>query len=130
MTNKEHFKEEIFEVACSGTHIAVDKKTNKPYSCKDISCDDCAFRKGDMKCKDAFLKWLEEEYVEPCPFEKGELVEVSDDREFWYLEYFDEFTRGRYITRESKMSECTSAWKYCQKYGTLGGLVKGEKEND
>lgn len=30
MKNKEFLKDEIFEIACSGSHIAADKKTNKP----------------------------------------------------------------------------------------------------
>lgn len=129
MTNKGHFKEEIFEIACSGRHIAVDKKTNKPCSCKDISCDDCALRKGDMKCRDVFVEWLNAEYKEPCQFEEGELVEVSDDKECWILGYFAKF-EGMYEIRERKEDKMTSKWIYCQKYGTLGGLVKGEKEND
>lgn len=78
---------------------------------------------------DALHKWCNAEYKEPCPFEEGELVEVSDDGKCWYLEYFVKFT-GLYETREYKEDELTSEWTYCQKYGTLGGLVKGEKEND
>lgn len=130
MTNKIFFKEEIFEVACGGTHIAVDKKTNKPRSCKDISCSDCALRKDDTKCKDAFLEWLNTEYGEPCPFEIDELVEVSDDGKNWYLRHFSHKEKDKcYVfTNGAKSNENHRAvdYPYCRKYGTLGGLVKGE----
>lgn len=134
MTNKEHFKEELLEVACGGTHIAFDKETNKPCSCADISCFDCAFHKGDMKCKDAFIEWLKEEYKEPCPFEKGELVEVSVDGIDWCLRHFshidEENERRKFkafvLGLDGKEIYGTSGWEYCRKYGTLGGLVKGE----
>lgn len=126
MTNKGHFKEEIFEIACEGDTVAVDKETNKPRKCSETSCVLCAlFNKTDLKCVNALAGWLEEEHKEPDPFEEGELVEVSDDRESWYLEYFVKFTEGMYETREYKEDEMTSKWIYCQKYGTLGGLVKG-----
>lgn len=127
MTNKGFFKEEIFEIACSGDGIAVDKETNKPCKCSETSCVLCAlFNKTDLRCTYALAEWLEAEYKEPCPFEEGELVEVSDDKEFWYLEYFVEFTEGMYETRSYKEDKLTSLRVYCQKYGTLGGLVKGE----
>lgn len=126
MTNKEKFKEEILELACKGERIAVDRRTNKPYSCSETHCIDCALNCAEMTHGNALYKWGNEEYVEPCPFEEGELVEVSDDKKYWYLEYFVKFT-GKYETREYKEDKMTHKWVYCQKYGTLGGLVKGEQ---
>lgn len=127
MKNKEFYKEQIFEVACKGERIAIDKETNTPCICSKLGCYNCKLGKYD-NCTDMFAIWCNEEYVEPCPFEEGELVEVSDNEEHWYLQYFDKFESGRYVTHAGKTSERHSSWVYCRKYGTLGGLVKGEQE--
>lgn len=82
--------------------------------------------------KKRIFEWLNEEYVEPCQFKKDELVEVSDDGIEWYLRYFyriDETrTNRKFLTsacgKTSKEIDLVTGWKYCRKYGTLGGLVK------
>lgn len=133
MTNKEHFKEEIFEIACEGDSIAVDKRTNKPCGCGGIGCSGCALANKIGSCRDALVKWLDEEYKEPCPFEKDELVEVSYNGKNWCLRYFSHKDNNEYCVfpMGAKSSEKfeTVYYQYCRKYGTLGGLVKGE-QND
>lgn len=123
MTNKGHFKEEIFEIACSGDTVAVDLN-GQPCCCGETRCWNCLFDKDSRQCSELLAEWLNSEYVEPCEFEKDELVEVSDDEWYWYLEYFVEFTEGMYKARVHKEDEMISGWKYCRKYGTLGGLEK------
>lgn len=129
MTNREKFKDYILNVAFLQDSIAVDKKTLEPCTCSDIVCSDCIAYEGH--CRNTILEWAESEYVEPCPFEKDELVEVSDDGKQWVLRYFSH-QEGRYVycyefgfTSKEISEICT--WKYCRKYGTLGGLVKEQK---
>lgn len=43
MKNKEKDAKEIVEIACDGYRVAVDKRTDKIVSCKDISCSKCLF---------------------------------------------------------------------------------------
>lgn len=131
MTNKENFKEDIFEIACKGDAIAVEKKTNKPCGCEEIGCNGCALVNKTGSCRETLALWLEEEYVEPCPFEEGELVEVSDDGENWHLGYFSHIGCGYYFAyfKGDVGGLGAVGHKYCQKYGTLGGLVK-DKQNE
>lgn len=53
----------------------------------------------------------------PCPFKKGEIVEVRDyDHEDWYLRrflYIDE--DGRYVCSKNKSVGYTFAWNQCRK---------------
>ena len=66
MTNREKYKEQILDIACSGYKVAIDKTTMKPVPCKDILCSDCYFGfKVGIKCNDACKEWCESEYVEP-----------------------------------------------------------------
>lgn len=129
MKDKEKFKEEIFEICCSGDEIAVDKDTNMPKPCSITGCEQCKFR-FLSNCKDAFAEWCNEEYTEPCPFEKGELVEVSDYGNEWCLRYFSYISSDashKYRTVAKPGSNVTRGWEHCRKYGTLGGLVKEQK---
>ena len=63
MLNKEKFKEEIYEIACNGSAIAVEKN-NKVSSCKALSCPECIFFNRDEPCKVLRTKWCNEEYDE------------------------------------------------------------------
>lgn len=64
MLNKEKFKEEIVEIACSGGCLAINEHTNKLCSCEDMSsCKDCKFNSGD-NCFDMRKDWCNSEYVE------------------------------------------------------------------
>lgn len=74
---------------------------------------------------------IEIEEEEPkCQFKKGEIVEVSEDNIYWRLCTFSRLTDDRifkYATKEEGPDECEWIWPHCQKYGTLGGLVKGDE---
>lgn len=134
MTNREYYKEQIFDLACSRRYIAFNKETNTLCCCSDISCTDCLFNAARNCCDIAFKNWLNAEHVEPCPFEEGELVEVSDDGNNWLLRYFSHIDKDcskyKYITYIDgfKENKYTTSWLHCRKYGTLGGLVKENEE--
>lgn len=131
MTNREFYKEEIIDIALSGYGIAVDKRTLKPVSCDDLACGNCI--NSGTCVNSTIIEWANAEYIEPCElekdeFKKDELVEVSQDGIEWVLGYFAYDACGLYFTYANgwKSEDCVSAvgYKYCRKYGTLGGLVK------
>lgn len=126
MTNFEKFKDEIKEITENNIVMAV--VDGKPCKCMDIRCYECDLHNAYSPCGVKLLKWLQEEYIEPCPFEKDELVEVSNDGKFWYLRYFSYMQEnGLYSCfcnqEKSDKEVSTMSWKYCRKYGTLGGFV-------
>lgn len=131
MTNREFFKEQILDLVCKGKSLAFDVMTNKVCDCHDTSCHNCLFSRNSEGCVNGIEKWSNAEYVEPCPFERDELVEVSGDKKLWNLRYFSHKTAdGGYYAycggKKSSETKDATRWNYCRKYGTLGGLVKGE----
>lgn len=50
MTNREKFAEQILDIACGGSKIAVDKATLEPTSCYKLACEDCLFGFSDTDC--------------------------------------------------------------------------------
>lgn len=67
MTNREKFAEQILDIACGGSKIAVDKATLEPTACRKLEReDDCLFYFSDAgSCINARKKWANSEYVEP-----------------------------------------------------------------
>lgn len=66
MTNREKFAEQILDIACGGSKIAVDKATLELAPCYKIACKDCLFNFSSVgSCKDARKRWANSEYVEP-----------------------------------------------------------------
>lgn len=65
MTNREKFAEQILDIACGGSKIAVDKATLEPIACYELECKDCLFSFSDTDCISARKKWANSEYVEP-----------------------------------------------------------------
>lgn len=133
MTNKEFYKEQILDIVCNGDRFAFNKDTNELCACGySMSCRNCLFNDGT--CGKMTKEWCNAEYVEPYPFKEGELVEVSDNGTIWCLRYFSHIGKNmeyKYYTYDTqkKIGDGT-CWKYCRKYGTLGGLVKGSEKND
>lgn len=129
MTNREKYKEQILDIACSGYKVAIDKTTMKPVPCKDILCSDCYFGfKVGIKCNDACREWCESEFEEPSidwskiPIDTPILVRDSQDDE-WLHRHFAKFENGVvYAWRDG----CTSwsnvdgnedyylSWKYAK----------------
>ena len=65
MTNREKFAEQILDIACGGSKIAVNKATLELASCYKLACKDCLFSFGNGDCRGARKKWANSEYVEP-----------------------------------------------------------------
>lgn len=58
MTNTEKFAEQILDIACGGSKIAVDKATLEPIACGKLECKDCLFNVSDaMSCGYKRVKW-------------------------------------------------------------------------
>ena len=88
MKNKEKFAKEIFEIACDGNSVAVDKRTGKIEPCGYLSCSNCLFN-GSHKCGKAIRSWTESEYIKKS---------VISKRDRAFLEYFTE--KRKYIARD------------------------------
>lgn len=43
MTNREKFAEQILDIACGGSRMAVNKATLEPIACDELECKDCLF---------------------------------------------------------------------------------------
>lgn len=56
MTNREKFAEQILDIACGGSKIAVDKATLELAPCYKLACKDCLFSFGNGGCRGARKK--------------------------------------------------------------------------
>lgn len=126
MTNREKFKEQLLDIACSGTRIAVKKNAMEPVPCQDIPCADCYLRlkKGSM-CEDACKEWCESEYKEPSidwskvPVDTPILVRDSQYAE-WLRRHFAKFENDAAYawddgkTSWSSLSDEVVDWKYAK----------------
>lgn len=66
MINREKFAEQILDIACGGSKIAVNKATLEPIACYELECKDCLFNTHSyVYCGDKTEKWANSEYVEP-----------------------------------------------------------------
>lgn len=91
--NKEMWNDWLIDNCVDGmSSFGVNKDTHVPFSCYDHSGSRCAGSLcvffGDGRCHRARRKWLDEEYIEPCLFKTGDIVEVSDTGKYWYLRRF------------------------------------------
>lgn len=129
MTIAEKNKEKIFEIACAGKSIAISKE-GKIIECANGVCPNCI---GYLKnCNNIISDYLKQEY---CEFKIDELVEVSNNGTEWALRHFGDMSSndGDYPYRvypcgyTSKECKVKISYKYCRKYGTLGGLIKDIK---
>ena len=99
MKNKEKYAKEIFEIACSGSKIAIDKNTGKICACGLLKCRDCIFDK--RYCAETLKHWCESEYVEPpvdwskVPVDTPILVRFSGDDKYWVKRHFARYDNGQ-----------------------------------
>lgn len=127
MTNKEYYKEQIFEIACQGDSIAFDEKTNEMVGCTYLGCINCKFS-GQGGCRTAMQKWLDEEYVEGIDWSKVEvdtkiLVRDSQDGK-WIKRHFAKYEDGKVYAFNGGYSSWTNMdnvidWKYAKLYDDL-----------
>ena len=99
MTNREKFAEQILDIACGGSKIAVDKTTLEPIACRKLVCEDCLFNTHDY-CRNEADRWANSEYVEP-PIDWSKvavdtpiLVTNNGDCK-WVKRYFAKYENGR-----------------------------------
>lgn len=100
MTNREKFAEQILDIACGGSKIAVDKATLEPTSCYKLACVDCLFGfSSDTDCISARKEWANSEYVEP-PVDWSKVavdtpILVRDNANLeWTKRYFAKYENG------------------------------------
>lgn len=122
MTNREKFAEQILDIACSGSKIAVDKATLEPIACGKSECKDCLFNVSDvMSCGGKRIKWANSEYVEP-PVDWSKVavdtpILVNDSTDHgWVKRYFAKYENGSvFAWNGGKTSwsseESTTAWR-------------------
>lgn len=97
MTNREKFAEQILDIACGGSKIAVNKATLEPTACNSLVCRDCLFY--TECCKGARKKWANSEYVEP-PIDWSKVavdtpILVTDNGNHkWVKRYFAKYENG------------------------------------
>lgn len=104
MTNREKFAEQILDIACSGSKIAVNKATLEPTACYKLACKDCLFGISNTDfCTSAREKWANSEYVEP-PIDWSKVaidtpVLVRDNASLeWTKRYFAKYENGSVFT--------------------------------
>lgn len=66
----EHFKDEIWKVACTGASIAVNKYTGELRGCCASDCESCLFSDSSkfygLSCADARKQWANSPYLPDC----------------------------------------------------------------
>lgn len=67
MTNKEYFKDKIFEMACNGKAVTVDFNGNLA-SCNRMACRECRYMGSSDGCAEKFREWCDSEYAEPVVY--------------------------------------------------------------
>lgn len=111
MTNKEKFAEQILDIACGGSRIAVNKATLELISCYKLACKNCLFSFGNVNCRDARKKWANSEYVEP-PVDWSKVAVDTPilvrDNSFseWVKRHFAKYENGGVYT----WSDGTTSW--------------------
>lgn len=123
MTNREKFKEQLFDIVCSGNRIAVNKKTGEPVCCETILCSDCEFNRCFGPCKMTIEHWCNSEYIEP-PFDWSKVpvdtqILVRDSKnDKWLHRHFAKFEGGYVYAwhdgQTSWSSSCKFKWKYAK----------------
>ena len=142
MLNKEKFKEEIFEIACSGYNIAVSKKDGEIKKCsKDLDCKYCLFYYGEADCHMARKNWGNSEYVPVQQIDWSKVpvdtkILVSYDGRSWFARHFAKFENGEVCawilgqtSFTTKKTPYYTAWKYAKLYEEALTGEGSEKEN-
>lgn len=126
MTNKEFYRDEIFEIACEHSKVAV--VNGEPANCRSLNgCTSCDFYISEVRCKDGFKDWLEKEHEEQKiqpevkNLKKDDRVLISADGATWYKRYFkryDEETGTVETYRDGRTSwsaeGLSSRWTYAK----------------
>lgn len=113
MTNREYYKEQILDVACSGASIAFDKETEKIEICRDgFDCCRCLFENlyPYTPCDEAMERWSESEHIEKPQLTKNEKLLLSLLKEKWKYMTRDKY--GYLWVHDLKPLKLTDVWKH------------------
>lgn len=100
VTNREKFAEQILDIACGGSKIAVDKATLEPIACYKLECKHCLFNTYSYDyCGDKTEKWANSEYVEPPVDWSKVAVDTpiwvrNSEEEVWEKRHFAKYENG------------------------------------
>lgn len=127
MKNKEFYRDEIFEIACEHSKVAV--VNGEPANCRSLNgCTSCDFYISEVRCKDGFKDWLEKEHEEQKiqpevkSLKKDDRVLVSTNGEDWVKRHFKEYDEEMDVvytytcgyTSWTKSTDYYSEWKYAK----------------
>ena len=79
MKNKEKFRDEIFEIACKGSSVAVHRYTDEVVACDTMPCDLCKFANSECHCSEMLEKYLNEEYKNPAAVKQYSIDILTKD---------------------------------------------------
>lgn len=126
MTNKEFYRDKIFEIACEFRKISV--VNGEPAKCDDgWNCGGCEFYNREKDCKELLEEWMEQEHeeirIQPevKKLKKDDRVLVSANGVDWIKRYFKKYDQERdvvyaYVDGATSWSEEQGyvSWKYAK----------------
>ena len=124
MTNKEFYRDKIFEIACEGHSIAV--VNGKPKECENTQCIRCDFF-GKIDCEKLLKEWMEKEHEEPRiqsevkKLKQDDRVLASANGVDWIKRHFEKYDQEEnvvYVYTEGATSwtenQGSLSWKYAK----------------
>lgn len=126
MTNKEFYRDEIFEIACEFRKISVIN--GEPAKCGDgWTCGSCEFYNREKGCDELLREWLEQEYEEVRiqpevkNLKQDDRVLVSSNGVDWIKRHFEKYDQEEnvvYVYTEGATSwteyQGSLPWKYAK----------------
>lgn len=132
MTNREYYKDKIFDIACDGYLVAFDNRTNEMVRCctDDLPCRYCKFAKGS--CAESIRNWMLEEYEEPqvdwskvavdTPILVSNYLNAEEWK--WQKRYFARYENGKIYAfgdgATSWSANMAVDWEYAKLYNEGG----------
>ena len=123
MLNKEKFKDEIMELACSGCAVAL--KDGKVVKCQITDCRTCSFSNhiNGVSCSVNRKNWANSEYEEyvdwsKVPVDTKILVRDTKDQA-WKRRHFAGVTPEGVYAFNDGCTSFTSNYRICWKYAKL-----------
>lgn len=137
MTNKEKYKEEIFDIACQGYGCACVKLNNGVLRlqpcCSSIPCKECVFYSVNEYCRTVFTRWLEEEAIETDWSKVGvdTKILVSNDGKTWICGHFANYNKPEKLIGAWMFGKTsfTVNDKHSIGYYSYAKLYKGDENN-
>lgn len=135
MTNREKYAEQILDIVCNGSSVAVDLEKQKPVDCAEIRCRECKFEMSGIPCGSLRKQWCNEEYTEPpidwskVPVDTPILVR-NDESGKWLRRYYSGVFMGDRVYAWKEGRDSWSAYKNPNKYATEWKYAKLAEESE